>query len=186
MRDTIDITRSLRRYAWKHLEAYDEDFDVRLAIEEDAFERPMAVVQTAGPVQTGNQGRRTTTFIRPFVIYAYPKEGATAKEAELNALQVEETLYKAFRQGGHYGHPARIPIHDWSEVDYDEALPDDAWEGRIGYMRVTDCNVDHRPDPDDEKLQTVICNVRLDWLGYGEIPEDGPLAEDFTSSVEVN
>lgn len=169
---TIDVLRSLRYYLTQYLKAHDSDYDIRLAIEEDAFARPMGVVQTAGPAQMRNEGRRITTTIRPYAFYIYPPEGATVKEAELEVARVEGVIQQLFQVGGHGGHPSRIPLWDWDGLDDNDPLGN---REPVAYATVADCNVDHRADSDDEKLQTVFANVRLSWRGPAQGEVLGPL-----------
>jgi hypothetical protein len=171
--------RSLRYYVAQHLLDYNEDFDIRLAIEEDAWERPAATVQSAGPAELQNTTRRVATSIRPFAVYIYPAIQADAKAAQLEASRVEDAVQRMFRVGGFGGHPARVPLYDWSDVADNEALGE---ADPLGYMFVSDSNVDHRPDPDDERLQTVIVNVRLNWRSAAEVPSEG--AEIETVSID--
>jgi hypothetical protein len=175
-----DALRSLHHYTAQHLLALDEEYDIRLAIEEDAWERPCAVVQSAGGISVGNRGRRVATSLRPYSIYVYPPAGSTAKDAEHIAARVEEQLAAMFQVGGYGGYPARIPNFDWADIDDDVGLPDDARP--VAWLSVADASVDHKADPDDETLQTVWATIRLNWRGMGE---PMPIGETLRSvSVE--
>lgn len=196
-----DATKSLRFYVMKHLRAEIPTIDVRLAIEEDAWQRPSAIVQTAGAAQLSNTSRRISMYIRPFAIYVYPEKANTAREAELAAQRVESIIQRAFRKGGFQGHPARIPMWDWTEIDEGESLesvlipapdpepidyePQYRAPDPIAYMRVNDSNVDHRSDPQDEKLQTIITNIRLEWRDLAEVDAVGSLVDGSTLQNEV-
>lgn len=177
-----DVIRSIHYHVAQHVKAYDAEFDIRLAIEEDAWERPAAIVQTAGPAVLSNQGRRIAETIRPFVVYLYPKAGATPKLAELEAQRLEGALAKIFQVGGFGGHPARIPLFDWSEIADGEGLPDGT--EHVAWLKVKDATVDHKPDPDDETLQTVYANLRVSWRGVGEPMPSGPTLESITTTPQ--
>lgn len=169
----------------KHLRTEIPTIDVRLAIEEDAWQRPSAIVQTAGPALLSNTSRRISKYIRPFAIYIYPTEATDPREAELAAQRVENIVQRMFHKGGFQGHPARIPMWDWTEVADGTSLetelipapdpepvdykPQYRAPDPIAYMRINDSNVDHRSDPQDEKLTTIIVNVRLEWRDLGEV-----------------
>ncbi len=167
-----DIRMSLRYYIARHLRAYEPKYDVRMAIEEDAWERPCAVVQTAGPVIPTNVGYRIASNIRPFVAYVYPARGENPKLAELEAARVESVLKAAIQKGGHDGRPARVPVFDFDDI------PDEGGEEEwaeleasgdpMAYLTIMDASVDHKADPDDETLQTVWINIRLRWRAKGE------------------
>lgn len=162
-----DILLSLRYYLADHIRAYNNEYDIRIAIEEDAFARPCAVVQTGGPAVLSNEHRRIAKTIRPFAIYVYPQQGPTAKAAELEAARVEGIVAAAFQRGGFRGHPARIPLYDWSAVeDEGDPLPEDAKP--IAWAKIEDSSVDHKADGDDETLTTIWANLRLSWHGIGE------------------
>lgn len=177
-----DALRSLRYYVAQHLLEYSEDFDIRLAIEDDAWERPAAVVQSAGPAQLGNTSRRIATYLRPFAVYIYPVSKPDPKAAQLEATRIEGVVQQMFRVGGHLGHPSRIPLFDWSGIEDNDPLGD---ADPTGYMSISDLNVDHRPDPDDEKLQTVIVNIRLGWRAPGEAAVEGPEVAGSTVTPDV-
>lgn len=178
MPEPRDITRSLHYLIVQFLKEYSKDYDIRIAIEEDAWERPAAVVQTAGPAVLSNRGKRIAETVRPYSIYVYPAKSETPKLAELEAQRVEGILARVFQVGGHRSRPRRIPIYDWSEVEDTEGLPSEAEP--IGFMKVTDANVDHKPDPDDETLQTVWATIRVNWRGTGEPLPGGPTLESVT------
>lgn len=177
-----DALRSLRYYVAQHLLDYNADFDIRLAIEEDAWERPAAVVQSAGPVQLGNTSRRIATFIRPFALYIYPPTQPDAKAAQLEAARVENVVQQMFRVGGHGGYPARIPLYDWSEIANNDPLGE---ADPTGYLTVADLNADHRPDPDDEKLQTIVVNLRVNWRAPAASQVEGPEIEEVNLGRDV-
>lgn len=173
-----DITRSLHFHVMQFLKEYNNDYDIRIAIEEDAWERPAAIVQSAGPAILNNRGRRVAETIRPYSIYVYPQKGENPKLAELEALRVEGVIARIFQVGGNGGRPRRIPVFDWSEVLDTDGLPEGAEP--VGFMRVTDASVDHKPDPDDENLQTVWATIRLNWRGVGEPKPGGPIIQSVS------
>ena len=170
----LDALRSLHWYVAQHLLEYDENFDIRIEGEETDFERPSALVTTAGPNNmTGSH--RITTNIRPHTVYIYPPRGATTKDAKFEAENLVHVCEQMFRIGGHQGHPARVPNFDWDEVPAGTPLPDDA--SPVAYLRVSSLGVDEHKDPDDPKLRTVVCDVRVTWTSEARPLATGPLLQ---------
>ena len=156
-RSATDALRSLKRYVAL---ALGDDWEVRLSREEGAFERPFARVwQVAGSTYPLTGGKWLADVVQPFVISAYPTSGATPDEALLGAQAVEDQLYRAFRVGVGDGHPLRVPLRNYNGVPLDGL---GVWMP-IAYMRVNDLSTQPFPDPDDNTLWTVTCDVRLTW-----------------------
>lgn len=182
--DPRDILRSLHYHVAQHLLDHDGNYDIRLAIEEQAWDRPCAVIQAAGPIQLQNQGRRIAVSTRPFAAYIYPAQGSTPKDAELEAQRVEAIVAQIFQVGGQGGYPMRIPLFDWEEIGDDEGLPGEAEP--VAWMSVMDATTDHKADPDDETMQTIFMNFRVKWRDIGEpYPETETLEEVKVTAGEV-
>ena len=48
----------------------------------------------------------------------------------------------------------------------------------VGFMRVNDLSTQPFPDPDDDQLWTVVCDVRLTWRRLAEtMPSSGLLGD---------
>lgn len=182
-----NIAMSLRYYIAKHLRAYNGKYDVRMAIEEDAWERPCGVVMPSGPTQATSPHFRIAENNRPFSIYVYPEQGGSPKLAVMEALRVEAVIKAAFQKGGQGGRPMRIPVFDFSAIaDEGESILEDDGEGGekepdvYQYVRVMDASVDHKADPDDETLQTVFGNFRVKWRDKGEEYPNSPKLEEIS------
>lgn len=171
-RDHRSALRSVKRYV---AAALGDDWEVRLSREEGAFARPFCRVwQVAGTTYPLTGGRWLADLSQPFVIAAYPERRHTPDQALLAAQRVENTLYRAFRVGVGDGRPFRVPL-----VNY-EGVPEDQpgeWHPRA-FMRLADLSTQPFPDPDDDKLWTVVCDIRLTWRRVAETT-DGPIMRNL-------
>jgi hypothetical protein len=179
-RTSTDALRSLKRYVAL---ALGDPWEVRLSREEGAFDRPFARVwQVAGSTYPLTSGKWLADIVQPFVVSAYPEPGMTVDESLLAAQAVEEAFFLAFRAGVGDGHPMRVPLYNYTGVALDEP---GVWMPK-GFMRVNDLSTQPFPDPDDNLLWTVVCDVRLTWRRLAQtIPETPtltsvPLTPDVT------
>lgn len=157
-----DALRSVKRYV---AVALGDEWEVRLSREEGAFKRPFCRVwQVAGTEYPLTGGRFLADMTQPFVIAAYPPRGRDPDHALLGAQKVENTLYRAFRVGVENGRARRVPLYNYYRVKNWEV---GNWYPRA-FMRVNDLATQPFPDPDDDKLWTVICDIRLAWRRIGE------------------
>lgn len=187
MRTTTDALRSLKRYTAEIL----TDWEVRLAEEQAAFERPFALVGPAGP-ELYRGSAHTSDVVFPCAINLYPTKGETPEAALMNALDASEWIYQGFRMGVGYGGPLRVPLWNYYGVALNEpateglrlAGDDDHWHG--DYMRVDDLSVSRIRDPDEATLYTVAVDVRLGWRRVGRLPSTGeiPTASLVTAELE--
>ena len=168
-RSQSDALRSLKRYV---AQALGDDWEVRLSREEGAFERPFVRVwQVAGTTYPLTGGRWLADIAQPFVISAYPLAGDTPDDALMNAQAVEDQLFRMFRVGVGGGRALRVPLCSYNGVAMDEP---GIWTP--AFMRVNDLSTQPFPDPDDNTLWTVVCDVRLTWRRLAEtIPESAVL-----------
>lgn len=156
-RTGVDALRSLKRYV---AVALGDAWEVRLAREEGAFDRPFCRVwQVAGTTYPLTGGKWLADIVSPFVIAAYPVAGATPDDAFLGAQAVEEQLFHTFRAGVGDGHPLRVPLCSYNGRALDEP---GVWNPPA-FMRVSDLSTQPFQDPDDNLLWTVTCDVRLTW-----------------------
>lgn len=167
-RSHIDALRSVKRYVAL---ALGDDWEIRLSREEGAFARPFARVwQVAGTTYPLTGGRWLADMTQPFVVAAYPPPGRDPDQAMLFAQRTENALYRAFRVGVADGRPLRVPLYNYFRVS--------DWEAGTWYphafMRVNDISTQPFPDPDDNKLWTVVCDVRLTWRRLGETRPEAP------------
>jgi hypothetical protein len=179
-RSHIDALRSVKRYV---AVALGDDWEVRLSREEGAFARPFARVwQVAGTTYPLTGGRWVADMVQPFVIAAYPEQGRDPDHAMLLAQSVENTLYKAFRVGVEDGRPLRVPLYNYYHVKHWDA---GTWYPRA-FMRVNDLSTQPFPDPDENTLWTVVCDVRLTWRRLADTVPAAPVLTGVgvsTSSV---
>ena len=181
MRTSEDVLRSLKRYVSVALPA----FEVRLSREEGAFERPFARVEQGGPgAYATNTGQFLTDITQPFAVYAYPPRGSSPDQALVAAQQVEDALFVAFRVGvtdtttspAIPGRPLRVPLLDYASSPIGDGTQQDlpgVWFPQ-DYVRVIDMSLQPFADPDDNKLWTVSCQVRLAWRRAGAVIPTGP------------
>jgi hypothetical protein len=173
-RTSTDALRSMKRYV---AIALGDAWEVRLSREEGAFERPFARVwQVAGTTYPLTGGKWLADMVQPFVISTYPPRGATPDDALLSAQAVENTLYRAFRVGVGDGKPLRVPLCNYTGVPHDQP---GVWNPPV-YMRVNDLSTQPFPDPDDNKLWTVVCDVRLAWRRVAYTIPDSPAFKGVT------
>jgi hypothetical protein len=52
-------------------------------------------------------------------------------------------------------------------------------------MRVNDLSTQPFPDPDDNKLWTVVCDVRCAWRRLGEMVPERPVLRGINASVNL-
>lgn len=180
-RSHIDALRSLKRYV---AVALGDEWEIRLSREEGAFARPFARVWQIAGTTYPLGGRWLADIVQPFVIAAYPVKGRSPDEAMLKAQKVENALYRAFRCGVEDGRAMRVPLYNYYRVkNWDEGV----WMPKA-FMRVNDLATQPFPDPDDNTLWTVTCDVRLTWRRLAETIPEGPPFSGVTlasPSVEV-
>ena len=175
-RTPVDALRSLKRYV---AVALGDDWEVRLSREEGAFERPFARVVQAGAALYPKGGQFLSDVIQPFSVYAYPPSAATPDAALLIAQQTEDALYRAFQAGVEQGRPRRVPLYNYTDRGLDEA---GIWMPR-GFLRVDDLSTQPFVDPDDNKLWTIACDVRLTWRRAPVPSSTGPVLTDVRERV---
>ena len=175
-RSHIDALRSVKRYV---AVALGDNWEVRLSRDEGAFARPFARVwQVAGTTYPRTGGRWVADMVQPFVIAAYPAPGRDAEQSMLFAQKTENDLYRAFRVGVADGRALRVPLYNYYRVeDWEQGT----WYPRA-FMRVEDLSTQPFPDPDDIRLWTVVCDVRLAWRRIAEVMPDTPVVQGVTVS----
>jgi hypothetical protein len=167
-RSITDALRSLKRYV---AAALGDAWEVRLSAEQGAFERPYARVrQVASATYILTGGRFLADVNQPFEIIAYPLRGDDPEDAILRAQTVEDALFRTFRVGAENGRPLRVPLYNYDGVPLNQP---GMWVPR-GFMRVADLSTQPFVDPDDNKLYSVVCDVRLSWRRLAEPTSTGP------------
>ena len=172
MRTTADALRSLKRYAALVL---GDEWEVRLWDEPGKFAFPFARVAKVGPtLMTGPKIH--TDVVQPFALHCYPPPDDSLEVAVLQAEQVEEILYIGFREGVSGGYPMRVPLFDYGMVPGEGAGAVAVAREPHDYLRVEDFSVNRLADPTDERLISVVCDVRCGWrrspLATGNVVQD--------------
>jgi hypothetical protein len=166
VRTPFDALRSLSLYLSDYvLPTEAEDWEVRLALDEQTFKRPFCRVGFAGPSQNAIQ-RTVTDVVRPFAVHIFPVLGSTPEESTIEASRIEALLETGFSVGVGLGHPARVPLWNFDGVAMDVAT---GTRGPNDYMRLRDCAIGQAVDPDDERSIVVTCNLRLSWRRSGDL-----------------
>lgn len=176
MRTAEDVLRSLKRHVWT---ALGDDYEVRIEGEEGAFVRPFARVITANEAEFADTTRFLTTMVQPYAIYVYPPAGLDAQDARLIAAATEEDIYQAFKVGIADGRPDRLPLYDYDGVPTTEGV---VGRGQSDFARVTNLTVGPMRDPTDNRLYTVVVNLRLRWNRTTEPVRGGRVVEDVIVS----
>jgi hypothetical protein len=211
MRTTEDALRSLKKYIASSL---GPEWEVRLAADDDIFNRPFARVRTTTPGTVMSQGSVTAEYRQSFSILCYPEEPETAEEARIVAARVEEKLFQALAVGTHTpsisqrvvgykadpptdpptvpavgtgfrrGHPKRIPLYDYTGI----ALTSPATEGdrdSRDFMRITgDPTITTLTDPNDALSVVVAAELRMSWVRFAAVPSEAMTVESVTVEEE--
>lgn len=181
-----DVHRSLRR--WTTLVLGDDWIvrtEQRLSSPDD-LSRDTAFVEIAVPSTTvsarsaipqGNVDRMAT-----FSVTLLPAPSATPQESSLRAYELAETLQSAMEiglvtdTGGFYCWPMSFPLWSWEGVPI-------VGTGRAGpqspplvFAEVHDLSVRPLPDPDDDRLYSVIMTLRAMWRAAGRAGFPAPPA----------
>lgn len=175
--DPEDVHRSIRRFA--RLALGDEYAGkVRLSARTAQLpQRPWAViVDAAGPTlpRSGIARAPQTRMdvIKPYTITVYPSNEGTPRECAVRADRVEATLLDAMANGIDPGGALMIPLYDYEGLELNEPGPDDPHD----FLRVADYPIRKIADPEDERLWTVVCDLRVNWRRLGPRDPADPYA----------
>lgn len=181
MRTGTDVLLSLTRHA---AAALGEEWEVRPAAEEGTFGRPAAQVTATSP-QAITGSRRWLEIVQGFAIYAYPAPADSIVKSLIAVGQAEESLIGAF-QGASVGEArtAELPLYDYDGVGEDQSS---AARRPSDFARLTDFNVTRTQNPDDERLWSVLVELRLRWTRDAEPSEfiDARLVRDVRASLST-
>ena len=173
-RTTADALRSLKRYAAL---ALGSEWEVRLWDEPGNFAFPFARVAKVGPtLMTGPAIH--TDVVQPFAIHCYPPAQERLEVAVLRAEVVEEKLYTGFRIGVSEGRPMRVPLYDYTLVPETGAGAVAISRYPHDYLRVDDLSINRLHDPTDERLISVVADVRCSWRRSGRVPTGTKLVQE--------
>lgn len=177
-RTATDIYRSLKKQIAVIL---GDAWDVRLVEEEGTFSRPSALVVPTAPATAAEDSQFFASMLQPFAIYAYPEvsEDGAAGPARMNALLVEDVLLHGLRFGVGEGRPMRVPLYSYNGVDLLTTADE---RGYADFARITDLSVGSLQDPNDRKLWTVTCEIRLSWRRTPQVSSaPGTVVESVTA-----
>lgn len=180
MRELEDARRSLSTYLSKEFTEYDH----YLHREDGAFERPAVVVKKVGDLLSPDTGGwAMIDLTQPFAVYVYPLPAADVEQAETNKVQVEQRLWSVFKRGirleasgERLGAWNRVPLWDFADLTLNQALPMDREVD--GYMRATSVTISSSQEEQDNRLWTIVLNVRLSWRQTGPERDPGPLISE--------
>lgn len=185
MRELNDARRSLGRYMWLAF----PDHEVFIHRDEQLFDRPAVVVRTVGDMLFPGAGWAMVDVTQPFAVYVYPQPFDNIKQSEAHALLEKQKLARAFSHGLEFpgnvtvGGHRRVPLWDYADVGIDEALP----AGRVGelqYMRTLDMSVTQLQETDDDRMWTLVANLRLTWRQTGPEEQDSQLVQQVRVTGE--
>jgi hypothetical protein len=179
MRELDDARRSLGRYMWLAF----PDYDVFIHRDEQVFDRPGIVIRTVGDMLfPPGGGWAMIDVTQPFAVYLYPQPQDSIKQSEAHATLEKQKLAKAFSHGLQYpdnttiGGHRRVPLWDYEGVPIDAALPPERVDD-VEYMRTLDMSITQLQEGDDDRLWTLVANVRLTWRQHGLVELGSPLVE---------
>ena len=196
MRTSTDVLRSMVVYLASAL----GDWEVRIADEEGAFDRPFCKVAAATPMRSTPHGPVTVDCLQTFAIVCYPVEAESPVAARMEAEAVVERLFQAFMVGVHAashgrkhntgipdkvfqrGHPMRVPLYDFDGVDLFAAVSEEA-RATNDFILITDpptfgvIEGTSRSD-EEETLYTVTGEVRCKWTRATAVISDGVVVEE--------
>lgn len=138
--------------------------------------RPLAVVAWIAGVTTERTTRRSMPQglimrFMTFVVTAYPERGEDARAATLRAARVTSLLLDAIEVGlvdvdanQVASYPLAVPVYDYS------LAADDPASGVITQQaQVIDHSVQPIPDPQDDRLYSVVATIRVRYYRPGRI-----------------
>jgi hypothetical protein len=167
MRTPNDALRSVAEYLALSVLPQDEDWEVRLAIEEGTFVRPFCRVGWAGAAAHTIR-RPHTDVLRPLALHLFPKITGTPENMTLEGGRIEHLLHVGFGVGVGAGRPARLPLWNFDGVPLDRIDTDpQPVRGPNDYMRLRAFTVGRNVDPDDERAVVVTADLRLHWTMQG-------------------
>ena len=173
-RTTADALRSLKKYAALVLGG---EWEVRLWDEPGNFAFPFARVAKVGPtLMTGPKSH--TDLVQPFAIHCYPPAQERLEVAVLKAEVVEELLYTGFREGVAQGAPMRVPLYDYGLVPEIGAGATAGVRHPSDYLRVDDLSINRMHDPTDERLISVVADVRCTWRRSPLVPSTAKIVQE--------
>lgn len=177
-RTSKDALRSLHKYVAMMLP---DEWEVRLWDEEGSFARPFARVARIGPALPSGPAIYTDV-VQTMTVHCYPQEQQTVEAGLLVAEDTEELLFQGFRIGVPPGAPLRVPLWDWYEQPLDGPDSDSTYRRAHDYMRIVPASLSFTRlhDPVDDRLITVVTDLRLTWRRPGRSSIGKPVSSVVT------
>lgn len=185
MRTPQDALRSLHKYTASFL---GDEWEVRLWDEEGTFKRPFARVAKIGPTLPTPASSIVVDVTQPMAVHLYPQEQQTVEAGVLVAEGVEDLIYEGFLVGVGLGRPLRVPLWDWTGVPLDGPESDTSARYEHDYLRIArpSLSVNRLHDPVDDRLITVVVDMRVTWRRPGRVTKPGtPVSSILTDLKPV-
>lgn len=180
-RTPTDAMRSLGYYLSI---ALGQDWEVRFAVEEGAFQRPFLRLTPSAPLESTAHGAMAVEMRRTYAVVAFPAYFDDIDASAMEAARVEDALLLAFARGvmtasfrSNRAHPMRVPL--WSFGGVGPAETPEMAAARDGvprraandFMRVDEPpTFTTLPDSDEDRAFIVVGNVRLRWARSIAVP----------------
>jgi hypothetical protein len=175
MRTKWDAYRSVRRYVASALEeTRGEQWEVLFGDDRGDLSFPFAIVEMveATPIS----GPATYADVtQPMQVTLYPEPQESVELGMKAALDVEESLFQAFRVGHGEGAASRVPLYDYNGVSLDE---ESFARGEHDYLRVEDFTTRLLPDVPDPRRIAVVAGFRVLWRRRGRVPSGSQRVAD--------
>jgi hypothetical protein len=187
-----DAHRSMAKYVAL---ALGDPWEVRLAVMEGDWIRPLARVTPSTAISTVPIGAHHVEWRLSFAIVAFPALTLDAESGAVEAAGVADSLVRAFAGPGAHtpaysarsgrGHPRRVPLWNFTGVPLTQAAPESARDPRDFARLLEGPNVQTAPDPNDDAAFVVTCDVRLSWTRAISVGFPQPIAETVGASPKV-
>lgn len=183
MRTPQDALRSLHKYVALVL---DPDWEVRLWDEEGTFKRPFARVSKIGPTLPTPASALVVDVTQAMAVYLQPQEQQTVEASILVAEKVEDAIYQGFLVGVGPGAPLRVPMWDWTGIPLDGPGSDATARYEHDYMRIVrpSLSVNRLHDPTDDRLITVVVEMRVTWRRPGRVTKPGTPVQSVLTDLK--
>lgn len=203
MRTSTDVLRSLVVYLAQSL---GNEWEVRPADEEGAWNRPHCKVSPATPLRATTQSIVVIDCTQTFGVVCYPAEKPSPLESRMEAERVTELLFQAFLVGTHTasygrkhniglpdkswqrGHPCRVPLYDFDGIELYEAVEAGDRDPRdfIAVIEPPTFGVVEGTarTEEEETLYTVTGELRCRWMRSGAIITDSPTVEEVVATPD--
>lgn len=179
---SLDVLRSVKKYAAEVI--LGDDWEVRLASEEGAWERPFCRVAWSTPQTLRTIGAHHLEVLRTVNLVLWPTESENADAAIADAESLVDALTAGFAAGlmedgmnrsTGRRHPLRVPL--WPLSAFLDGFPTDGSllrDPQAWASIVEDPQIGTLDDPDSERSQLVTADLRLRWTRSINFGPQGP------------